>query len=203
MTRLWPSDSDLLGQLTPLAARLTAATQSLRHFFAEPADRRGDSAAIDDQQQQAKALMHDLLVRLDRTFISSFDPEDIHRIATGIGAVIDVIAGTARRAVSFRVAEVREPTVRLAELLARSAEHLETAVSLLAERKQAQVHCIELKRFEEEGDGVYYDGLTKLFAEEPEVIELLKWKELYDRLEEAQDRSARVAHLLESITLKP
>ena len=201
--RMWSSDSDLLGQLTPLAARLTAATQSLRHFFAEPADRRGHSAAIDNQQRQAKAQTHDLIVRLDRTFIASFDREDIHRIATGIGAVIDVVAGAARRAVIFRVAGVLEPAVRLSELLARSAEHLEAAVSLLAERKQAQVHCIELKRLEEEGDRAYYDGLTMLFAEEPEVIELLKWKELYDRLEEAQDRSARVAHLLESITIKP
>jgi uncharacterized protein Yka (UPF0111/DUF47 family) len=203
MTRLLSGDSDLRHQLTPLAARLTTASQSLHGFFADPASRDVEANAIDGQQREARIWIHDLTARLDKTFVSSFDREDMHRIATGLGAVIDVIGGTVRRAVTFRIAGVRDPAIRLSEILVRSTGHLETAVSLLRQGKQALEHIIELKRLEEEGDQVYYDGLTELFVQGPEVGELLKWKEIYDRLEEALDKTERVAHMLESVTLKP
>ena len=199
---LGSGDTKLFGLLTQLAGHLTAASRLQREFFADPASRSNRSSAIEDLKRKADALKHDLVIRIDKTLISTVDREDIHRISVGLGAVIDWIAGTARRAVTFRVTELREPATRLAETVIQSAEQLEAGVASLRQRKQALEHCVAVKRFEEQGDAIYFDALADLFGDRPEVVDLLKWKELYERLEEALDKNERVAHLLESATVK-
>jgi uncharacterized protein Yka (UPF0111/DUF47 family) len=199
---LWSRDAELFGMVAELAGRLTAASRLLRDLFADPVSRTDPAGAIDDLKREANALRHELVVRIDKTFITTLDREEIHRSGVEFGAVIDWIAGTARRAVTFRVTDLRELAVRLTETLSQSAEQLEAGVSLQRQRKQALQHCVAVKRLEEQGDAMYFDALAGLFEGRPEVVEVLKWKELYDRLEEALERNERVAHLLESATVK-
>ena len=200
--RLGSGDTELFGLLTELAGHVTAVSRLQLEFFADPASRSNRSRAIEDLKRKADALRHDLVIRIDKTLITTVDREDIHRISVGLGAVIDWIAGTARRAVTFRVTERREPATRLAETVSQSAEQLEAGVASLRQRKQALEHCVAVKRCEEQGDTIYFDALADLFGDRPDVVDLLKWKELYERLEEALDKNERVAHQLESATVK-
>lgn len=201
--RRWLSDADLPVGLTPVATQLVAAARSLRQFLADPASREEEVAARKEQQREARALVHDLIVRLDGASIALFERTSVRRIAADIGAVIDAVAGTARRAVACRIDGVREPAVRLAATLATAAERLEGAVSGLAQRAHALEQRLEFGGLEEEGVEAYYDGLRKLLAEAPPLVELLKWKEVYDGLGESLHRAARVARLLNSACLGP
>ena len=196
------SEHDFFDLLTQVAARLTAVASLSHRFFSEPSSRTGLLIDIGNLKSEADSLVHDLVVRLDKTIVTSVDREDIHQIGIGLAALIDLIAGTAHRAVTFKAADLREPAVRLSHTLSRSAQQLEAAVALLRQRKEALQRCVEVKALEEEGDAIYFDALGSLFASPPDVAEVLKWKELYDRLEEALDKAQRVAHSLESFTLK-
>lgn len=203
MRPFWRSNEhDFFDVLTEVATRLTAAASLSHRFFSEPSARPSLSNDIGKLKAEADSLVHNLVLGLDKTVVTSVDREDIHQIGIGLVGLIDLIAGTAHRAVTFRAVELREPAVRLAHTLSRSAQHLEAGVALLRQRKEALQRCVEVKALEEEGDAIYFDALGSLFAAPPDVAEVLKWKELYDRLEEALDRAQRVAHLLESFTLK-
>jgi uncharacterized protein Yka (UPF0111/DUF47 family) len=201
LEHVWCDEAELFDLLTQLARCLSATSRSLRDFFADPTSRSGRASAIEGLAREADAVRRRLVVRIDTTFIATLDRQEIRRIGVALGAEIDWIAGTARLGVAFRATELQERAVRLAEILRQSSEQLEAGVSVLRKNGDALQHCVTVKRLEEEGDAVYRDALTSLFAERPEVFEVLKWKELYDRVEEALDNNARVAHLVESLAV--
>ena len=102
----------------------------------------------------------------------------------------------------FHIKEVRQPAIRLTEVLLKAGDAIEDAV---AEMKKPQVVTDKtrlLKQLEEEGDALYHDSVGELFAGSPDALEVIKWKELYDKLEDAIDASAYVGHVLEAISLK-
>ena len=142
--------------------------------------------------------------RLDRTFITPIDREDIHLLASDLDDVIDRIDGTARRVQIFKLTDTPAPGVlQLCDVIQRITETIVQAVTKLKDDHQAVIgYSIQAKKLEEEGDAIYQRTLAQLFDEERDPIKLIKWKEIYDTLETTIDQAEDVANDLESIALK-
>ena len=147
-------------------------------------------------------LTHDVRARIDRSFVTPIDREDIHLLATELDDVIDLIDGTARRVAMFHIAESREPALRLSETIMRAADRIEAGVAAIKQPSVVASCSREIKRLEEEGDAIYQEAVGGLFLGKPDALEVMKWKELYDTLERALDQCQGVGHVLESISLK-
>ena len=140
--------------------------------------------------------------RLDRTFITPLDREDIHQLASDLDDVMDVMDGTARRAQIFRIGVPPRGVLHLVEVIERMVTVLAEGVGRLKKGNDVMRYCVEAKKLEEEGDAIYHEVLGQLFEKETNALEVIKWKEIYDNLERTLDEAENVANVLESITLK-
>ncbi|HEU4763651.1 MAG TPA: DUF47 family protein, partial [Gemmatimonadales bacterium] len=190
---------------TQVATLNVEAAKQLVAILNADADRRGPMIeAIKRFEHQADEVTHEVVNRLDRSFITPLDREDIHELASRLDDVLDLIDGTARRIQIFRAAKAPVGAVRLAEVIQRAAEQLLEAVKVLEANNHGVVveACIRVKRLEEEGDATYHEWLGKLFDGADDALTVMKWKEIYDNLEKTLDHAEDVANVLESISIK-
>ena len=160
------------------------------------------TSAIKAVEHEADHLTHDVSIRLDSSFITPLDREDIHSLAQELDNVVDLIDGTARRTTMFHITEAREPARKLCEILLQQVKHLERAVTQIKDPRAVALATREVKILEAQGDTVYHDAMAALFAGRPDPLDVMKWKEIYDTIEETLDRCQTVAIVLESISLK-
>jgi predicted phosphate transport protein (TIGR00153 family) len=203
--RLLPRDERFFDLFTQVATLNVEAAKQLVAILNADADRRGPMIeAIKRFEHQADEVTHEVVNRLDRSFITPLDREDIHELASRLDDVLDLIDGTARRIQIFRAAKAPVGAVRLAEVIQRAAEQLLEAVKVLEANNHGVVveACIRVKRLEEEGDATYHDWLGKLFDGADDALTVMKWKEIYDNLEKTLDHAEDVANVLESISIK-
>lgn len=160
--------------------------------------------AIAEVERRGDALTQEMIQRLDRTFITPLDREDLHLLATSIDDVLDLIEAVADRAALFKLEASTEPMVRLAELLHRSCREITQGVARLeaADRQAIHRHCRRVDELETEADRIARGAIADLFESESDPIAVMKWKEVYDFLEEATDCCEDVADVLESIVIK-
>lgn len=200
--RLIPRDEGFFVLFNELAKRLKEAANLLNRLLAEPDRLEHYVAAIKTVEHEADVLTHDVRARIDRSFVTPIDREDIHLLATELDDVIDLIDGTARRVAMFHISESREPARRMSETIARAADRIEVGVAAIKQPAIVAASSREIKRLEEEGDQIYQDAVGGLFLGTPDALEVMKWKELYDTLERALDSCQGVGHVLESISIK-
>jgi hypothetical protein len=148
--RLIPRDEQFFPLFDGLSARLSTAAQLLAQLFAEPDRLQELVQKIKDVEHEADGLTHDLIVRIDKSFVTPFDREDIHLLASRLDDVIDLIDGVARRAQMFQIREFRPQAAQLADVLRRGAE---TIASSVAGLKKPQPDPAALGRAEEAGGG--------------------------------------------------
>lgn len=202
MVRLIPRDEAFFDMFMQIARRTHAAAQQLVRLFAEPQHLEEHVAGIKRLEHEADTITHDIILRIDKSFVTPIDREDIHLLASELDNVVDLIDGTARRAAMFHISEVKEPAKRLCDVLVRATACIETAVANMKSSKIVVELGREIKDREEEGDALYHQAVGALFAGTPDALEVIKWKELYDTLERALDQCEDVANVLESIALK-
>jgi predicted phosphate transport protein (TIGR00153 family) len=201
--RLLPREEDFFTLFAEVARRNTEAAKLLRDLFEAPPDRRTPIIeAIKRLEHEADQVTHEVVNRLDRTFITPLDREDIHKLASDLDDVMDAMDGTARRAQIFRLGVAPAGVQRLTEVIQRMVATLEHGVDGLRKGNDVIKFCIEAKKLEEEGDVLYHESLGLLFEKERDAIELIRWKEIYDNLERTLDEAEDVANGLESITIK-
>jgi hypothetical protein len=203
--RLLPRDERFFALFTSVATLNVEAAHALRDLFNSPQEKQSYLVeSIKRLEHQADEITHELVTRLDRSFITPLDREDIHLLASRLDDVMDRIDGTARRTLIFRSGTPPQGIVLLADVIARATEQLLNAVRVLENGKAPVViqACIQVKKLEEEGDATYAEWLGRLFDEEKDPIALVKWKEIYDTLEKTLDQADDVANILESIAIK-
>lgn len=200
--RLIPRDEQFYDLFQQLAGRLSRAAALLNQLFREPQRRAEHVQAIKAAEHEADGITHEIIDRLDRTFITPFDREDIHALASKLDEVVDLLDGAARRFEIFQITEVHPPAVRLSEVVVRAAAQIEDAVKHMKDGKIVSVKANELKKLEEEGDAIYHESMGALFQREHDAITVIKWKELYDKVEDALDQAEDVTNVLQSIALK-
>ena len=203
--RLLPRDQRFFELFTSVAEMNVEAAKTLRELLKAPVEKRTYLVeTIKRLEHQADQVTHELVTRLDKSFITPLDREDIHLLASRLDDVLDRIDGAARRTAIFRAESAPEGAIVIADVIARATEQLLNAVRVLEKGKAPVVikACIEVKRLEEEGDSAYSEWLGKLFDQEKDPIALIKWKEIYDTLEKTLDQAEDVANILESIAIK-
>jgi predicted phosphate transport protein (TIGR00153 family) len=200
--RFLPKDPAFFKMFADLATQITAAARLIQLLFQEPTRMDELVGAIKELEHRADTITHDVIEKIDTSFITPIDREDIHLLASRLDDVIDLIDGTARRAQMFRIREVRPAAIGLASYLVRASEAIEGAVTSVKNPKIVVQTNAQVKRLEEEGDALYHEAMGRLFEGQPDPLTVIKWKELYDMLERAIDQCEDVANTLESISLK-
>ncbi len=201
--RLLPREEEFFDLFVAVAARNQEAAQHLQELFAAPPERRTPHVeAIKRLEHEADQVTHEVVNRLDRTFITPLDREDIHQLASDLDDVMDTIDGTARRSQIFHLGAAPMGVKQLTEVIQRMVGVLAEGVGRLRKGDDVMKYCIEAKKLEEEGDAIYHEALGRMFETERDALEVIKWKEIYDNLERTLDESEDVANDLESITLK-
>ena len=185
-----------------LAKRLTASSRLLHQLFAEPHRLHDHVSAIKTLEHEADNITHEIVLRIDRSFVTPIDREDIHLLASQLDTAIDLIDGTARRAQMFHIGMTREPAIKLTDVLIRASDAIQSAVGQIKKTKVVTERAREVKRLEEEGDAIYHVAVGELFDGSPDPLEVIKWKDLYDTIEDALDKCEDVANVLESVSLK-
>jgi predicted phosphate transport protein (TIGR00153 family) len=203
--RFLPRDQRFFELFASVAQMNVEAAQTLKELLKAPVDKRAYLVeTIKRLEHQADQVTHELVTRLNKSFITPLDREDIHMLASRLDDVLDRIDGAARRTAIFRAESAPQGALVLADVIARATEQLLVAVNVLEKGKSGVVikACIEVKRLEEEGDSAYAEWLGRLFDQEKDPIALIKWKEIYDTLEKTLDQAEDVANVLESIAIK-
>jgi uncharacterized protein len=147
-------------------------------------------------------LTHNVATRLNQSFITPYDREDIYMMSKALDDVVDLIDGAARRVVMYDIHEVTEPAKQLAGVIQRMALQLNEVVSILQKPKGVTERLVELHRLENEGDDIYHRAVAALFHERGDPLEVLKWKDVYEKLEAAIDRCENVANIIEGVIIK-
>ncbi len=160
---------------------------------------------IEEVEHEGDITTHEIADRLNRTFITPFDHEDIHALAGRLDDILDNIEATADRMFLYEAGEASPEMVSLATVLADTAKAVSKAVAGLSDvgknARRIMDHCIEIHRLENIGDEQSRRALAKLFKES-DALQALKWKEIYDHVEDAIDKCEDVASILEGIVVK-
>lgn len=202
---LLPRDERFFELFIAVSERTVQAAGLLEDLLRADADRRTPIVdAIKRLEHECDELTHEVITRLDRTFITPLDREDIHELASGLDDVIDLIDGLARRSRIFHVGQSPMGAILMANVIKRAGEQLLIGVTGLSKKggKDVLPACIAVKRLEEEGDSLYHEWMGKLFEGTPDPLQVIKWKEVYDTLEKTLDFAEDAANVLESISIK-
>lgn len=203
--RLLPRDEKFFHLFTSVASlSVDAARLELDLLRADPIRRHAIVDAIKRLEHQADEITHEVVTRLDRVFITPLDREDIHLLAARLDDVVDFIDGGARRVEMYHAGEAPPGAILLAEVVVRATQALLVAVQSLEKNKNRTVldACEQVKRLEEEGDSIYHEWVAKLFDGSPDPLVVIKWKEIYDTMENTLDHMEDVGNVLESISIK-
>ena len=203
MVRLVPRETKFFDMFAEMASNLVGGAKSLRALFQDYKDVSGAVQKIKDIEHKGDDMTHAVVIKLNQTFITPFDREDIHALASALDDVLDYINSAADRLLMYKIGFAPPAALKLADVIVRQSEELSKAVSLL-EKDQQQVleHCVEVNRLENEADAVARDAIGKLFQEEKDPIQLIKIKELLEVLETATDKAEDAANVLETVILK-
>jgi len=158
---------------------------------------------IKDVEHIGDGITHDIALRLNQTFITPLDREDIHALASALDDILDVAEAIADRFVLYKVAKPTEMAVRLADILYRAAVAVGQGVDRLGLAHPEMKECsVQVNSLENEADRVSRDAIGALFEKETDPMAVIKWKELYEAFEAGTDRCEDVANVLERIALK-
>jgi len=158
---------------------------------------------IKEVEHRCDSLTHAIIQRLNRTFVTPLDREDIHALARSLDDVMDAIDAAASRIRMYRLDKVRFGARELARIITASADQVRAAMSTIEQKKTVVVdYAIEINRLENEADRRHQEAVVRLFDEERDPIVVMKWKEALDFLEDATDRCEDVANVLEGVVVK-
>ena len=200
--RLIPREEKFYDDFITMADQVKTAAGLLIEMLAGERPIVAKAQEIKEIEHKCDFLTHEIIQRLNKTFVTPIDREDIHSLATRIDDVMDAIDMTAGLIPLYRIDNVRFGARELAKLIAAQAEVLRRAFVALEKRSGVLDLTVEINRIENEADKVYKDALGRLFDEERDPIAVIKWKEILSLLEQATDRCEDVGNLLENVVVK-
>jgi predicted phosphate transport protein (TIGR00153 family) len=186
-----------------MAGNLTTGARVLTELLADHADVPATVQRIKDIEHQGDDLTHTVLKKLNQTFITPFDREDIHRLASSVDDVLDFVNAAAERMLLYKITNPPKAAGQLAEIIVRQSEAIAAAMALLEKDQEAVLaHCVKVNQFENEADAVCRAAIGELFDREKDPIRLIKIKELLEVLETATDKAEDAANVMEAVVLK-
>jgi predicted phosphate transport protein (TIGR00153 family) len=157
---------------------------------------------IKELEHEGDRLTHEVVDLLNRTFVTPFDRDDMYRLSTALDDVCDYVDDAAEKIGGYGIRDVRPAAVEQARVIHRSATKLSEAVARLEGFKDSRRQLIELRELEDEGDRIARSAISELFTGGTDAITLVRWKDIYEQLEEAVDACENAADVLEAILVK-
>lgn len=185
-----------------MANNLTDGARLLKQILQDMHNIEPRVQQLKDIEHRGDDMTHNLLTRLNQTFITPFDREDIYKLASSLDDVLDYVYAAGERLVMYKITGVSRAASELAELIIQQGEQLSKAVLLLEKHDRALQACVEINRLENEADRIARGALAHLFDNEKDPINLIKQKELYEVLETATDKAEDAANIIESVVVK-
>ena len=201
--RLIPREEKFFDDFQALAEQIQAGAKLLEEMLAPDPPLWDKADEIKEVEHRCDSLTHSIIQRLNQTFVTPLDREDIHALARSLDDVMDAIDAAASRIRIYKLDKVRFGGRELAKIITTSAFQVRAAMQTLEQKKGVVVeHAIEINRLENEADRCHQEAVMRLFDEEHDPILVMKWKEALDFLEEATDRCEDVANVLEGVVVK-
>ncbi len=202
--RLFPKEIDFFEIFDKAANNIKKAAELLVALTENFDNITQRAKEIYEVEQDGDMLTHDIMRKLNKTFVTPIDREDLHALASRLDDILDLIWASVDRITVFKLTETTSEVIAMAKNLLMTAEVLQKAIKKLKEKNYSHVqeYCIEINRLENKMDRDFRDALGNLFDNIKDPILIIKWKEVYEHLEDASDRCEDVANIIEGIVLK-
>ena len=200
--RLIPREERFYDDFVALAEEIRHGAAILEEMLAPDQPLWDKADEIKEIEHKCDFLTHEIIQRLHRTFVTPLDREDIFALARSLDDVMDAIDATAAIVRLYQISVVRQDARDLARIIMASAEQVVKAAKALERKKGVAEPAVEINRLENEADRAHQNAVRRLFEEEKDPIQIMKWKEILDFLEDATDRCEDVANVLEGVVVK-
>lgn len=203
MFGLIPKNTNFFEYFDMAANNILDATRILKELVENDGDNTERVRLIKELEHEGDKITHETVKMLNQSFITPIDREDIHALTSALDDAMDLIDSVASKFHLYKIRQKTPAAREVAEILFRSAEEMVRAINYL-EKLDHTIHhiCIELNSLENEADRITMTAIAALFDEEKDPIMLIKWKDLYETLEDAADMFEDVANILEAIIVK-
>jgi predicted phosphate transport protein (TIGR00153 family) len=198
----FPRDEQFFDLFNQMADEIRVAAGLLEQMLATDPPDHSKADLIKDAEHRCDALTHDTIQRLHRTFVTPFDREDLYALASSLDNVMDAIDHAATLVRLYKIEFVLPGARELTHTVSLSSTRLHSALESLATKKPVQPHAVEINRLENEADRAYQDAIRRLFDTQTDPILIMKWKELFDMLEQITDACEDVANVIEGVVVK-
>lgn len=203
MFRLIPREEKFFEFFEKAATNILEGAKVLVQMTDEPgSDFQERWKRLEDLEHVGDKITHQIIRKLNRTFITPIDREDIHSLAVALDDVMDLIEASAARMSLYKIKQPTEEARKLAQVILKSAEEIVKAVANLERMDDVMEHCIEINRLENMADDISREAIAGLFDKGHDPMDVIKWKEIYETMETATDRCEDVANIVETIALK-
>ena len=200
--RLIPREEKFYSDFVALADELVTGARLLEKMLGSDPPDWDNAQAIHDVEHRCDSITHDIIKRLNRTFVTPIDREDIHGLARSLDDVMDAIDASAAVIRRYRIDHVRFGARELARVIAQATEQVRSGAAALERKTGVHDLAVEINRLENEADDLHDEALRRLFDDAGDPLMVMKWKEVLDLLEEATDRCEDVANVLEGVVVK-
>ena len=200
--RLIPREESFFDLFEDLARKTQQGADELLDLLQNYSDLDRKAGRVLDIEHEGDEITHEVMRRLNTSFITPFDREDIHRLASNLDDVLDHIEATAELLQLHKIERPLPQMVSLGETLAQAARLTAEAMPNLRKMKNLETYWIEINRLENEGDRSYRRTIAELFSGDYKAMDVLKWKDIIEEIEAAIDRLEDVANTIEGIVLK-
>jgi uncharacterized protein len=197
-----PREERFYSDFQALADELKRGAKLLEDMLAPEQPDWDKAESIKEVEHKCDFLTHEVIQRLNRTFVTPLDREDIHALARSLDDVMDAIDASATLVRLYRLTSVRYGARELAGIISASAHQVRLALEALEQNKGLITHAVEINRLENEADRIHQQAVSRLFDDERDPLTVIKWKETLDFLEDATDRCEDVANVLEGVMVK-
>ena len=202
--RLIPKEESFFDMFEQQAARLVTAAGVLVEATTRFETLAENAKRLERLEHDADQLTHELMEKLNQTFITPLDREDIHRLATDLDDVMDLMEAVTERFILFKIQQIMPQAQEIAKVIQQQTQELNRMLPKLRRMRRDSImpHCVEINRLENVGDRLLRDSFATLFDGRQDPLTVLKWRELYELLEQATDKCEDVANTVEGIVLK-
>ena len=200
--QLIPRDEKFYVLFNEQAENIHKAAKMLVALFDNYQEIEKQVAEIKFLEHHGDQLTHNLMRKLNGTFITPFDREDIHALGSALDDVLDLVEAAASRFITYKIKRVTPGAQQLAKVILHGTEIIVSAVAQLNHPQNMLQYCEQLTLLEEEADRIKGECIARLFEDCTDPIEIIKWKEIYEVLEASTDKEEDVADVLESVVLK-
>ena len=200
--QLIPRDVKFFDLFREQAGNIHQAAEMLVNLFEDFKDVEKHVAEIKFLEHKGDQLTHALMMKLNQTFITPFDREDIHALGSALDDVLDLVDAAASRLVTYKVTAVTPGARQLSKVILHGTDIIVQAIGQLNKPQNILEYCDQLAMLEEEADRIKGECVARLFENSTSPVEIIKWKEIYEVLEATTDKCEDVADVLEAVVLK-